>query len=217
MSEGFDRRVRQLLHHTASVIGEDDARDLLAAIGSTATAPVRPKQRGLMRLRTLAVAAAVIAVLAVTVGVVRPVRPSQSPDQTAHTSASPSAPAELGCPSGVPTGKISSPRTLKDMVATTPTEGLLCKYGQLPQQKLVGSKGIPASRLTELRTRLNSLPPPLTVACPMDDGSAYLLVLRGTEGDQTIVVRPTGCGEVTDGHQVRRIDLKLMSFLVYLP
>ena len=214
MSEASDRRVRQLLHHTASVIGEEDARDLLAGIGSITTAPLRPKQGGHLRPRPLAVAAVMIAVLAVTVGIVQSLRPP--PRGQAATTASTGAPAPLTCPFHLPAAKVPPPAQQADMVTAAPTEGLLCAYGALPDQKPTGSKKIPTDRLAELRTRLNALPPPLAAGCPMDDGSAYLIALRSPAGDQNIVIKRTGCGEVSDGHQVRRYTAELMILVAVL-
>jgi hypothetical protein len=213
MSEEFDRQVRRLLHDTALVIGADDAHGLLPGTGPAASAPVRPKQERLMRLRPLAVAAVVLAVLAVTIGVIRSVRPTTSP---ADVSASASAPAALNCPPQVPAGKVSPPAKQTDMVTAAPTDGLLCVYGPLPEHKFTGSTRIPATALGELRTMLNALPampawPPSS--CPFDDGSAYLIALRTPSGDQHIWMRRTGCSELTDGHQIRRASPQLVDLV----
>lgn len=113
-----------------------------------------------------------------------------------------------GCPARAPQ-RIARPDWPAAQAQLAPggaTRAVICRYAGLnarPRLALTASAVLRSPAIVDaLVWRLDTLAPALSgpVACPLDDGSQFLVRLRYPGGRVLpITVAPTGCGGVTNG------------------
>jgi hypothetical protein len=138
------------------------------------------------------------------------------------TPLAPAVSAAAGCPAHVP-GRFS-PKGMsglrRTLVPAGPSEAVICRYPPVsahPRRPRVAT--VSGSSLTELVRSLDALRPmPRGLfACPMDDGSMYLLRFDYPDGGRlSVVVHLSECRSATNGRRNVSVTAKVRTLLASL-